>query len=207
MQCARRKCPTKNNRAPMQAMTAGYSLQRVGVDILGPLERTPSGNQYVLVLTDYFTKWAATFSLTNMETCTVAKVLVEKYIVYFGAPDYLHSDQGRSFEASVVMEICRFFGIRKTRSSPYNPQGNGQAERSNLHAPLHAVHHGRWEPAPVGRHATVCHAGVQQQRSREHGGDACDRHVQPRAALPLYMQIGNPPEQETQGLPEYIRVT
>ncbi|KRX56874.1 Retrovirus-related Pol polyprotein from transposon 17.6 [Trichinella sp. T9] len=187
------------------AMTAGYPLQRVGVDILGPLERTPSGNQYVLVLTDYFTKWAAAFSLTNMETCTVAKVLVEKYIAYFGAPDYLHSDQGRSFEASVVMEICRFFGIRKTRSSPYNPQGNGQAERSNLHAPLHAVHHGRWEPALVGRHATICHAGVQQQRSREHRGDACDRHVQPRAALPLYMQIGNSPEQETQRLPEYIR--
>ncbi|KRX51907.1 hypothetical protein T09_11139 [Trichinella sp. T9] len=45
--------------------------------------------------------------LANMEASTVAKVLVEKYIAYFGAPDYLHSDQGRSFEASVVLEMCR----------------------------------------------------------------------------------------------------
>ncbi|KRY26459.1 hypothetical protein T01_2493 [Trichinella spiralis] len=61
--------------------------------------------------------WTAPFPLTNMETGTVAMVLVEKYIAYFGALDYLHSDQGRSFEASVVMEICHLFGIRKTRSS------------------------------------------------------------------------------------------
>ncbi|KRZ65062.1 Pro-Pol polyprotein, partial [Trichinella sp. T8] len=57
--------------------------------------------------------------------------LVEKYIAYFGAPDYLHSDQGRSFEASVVLEMCRLFGIEKTRSSLYHRQRNGQAERFN----------------------------------------------------------------------------
>ncbi|KRY26311.1 hypothetical protein T01_13290 [Trichinella spiralis] len=52
----------------------------------------------------------------------------------------------------------------------------------HVNAPRHAVHHVRWEPAPVGRHAAVCHAGVQQQRSREHGDDACYRHVWRRAA-------------------------
>ncbi|KRX79010.1 Retrovirus-related Pol polyprotein from transposon 17.6 [Trichinella sp. T6] len=101
-QCAARKRPSKNSRALMQPMTAGYPLQRVGMDILGPLEKTPSGNRYALVLTDYFTKWTAAFPLTNMEADTVAKVLMEKYIAYFGAPDCLHSDQGRSFEARVV---------------------------------------------------------------------------------------------------------
>ncbi|XP_003369202.1 Pao retrotransposon peptidase family protein [Trichinella spiralis] len=105
MQCARRKGPTKNNRAPMQAMAAGYHLQRVGIDILGPLEKTPSRNRYVLVLTDYFTKWTAAFPFANMEASTVAKVLVEKYIACLGALDNLHSDQGRSFEASVVLEM------------------------------------------------------------------------------------------------------
>ncbi|KRZ83358.1 Retrovirus-related Pol polyprotein from transposon [Trichinella sp. T8] len=112
-------------------MTAGYPLQRVGMDNLGPLEKTPSGNRYVLVLTDYFTKWTVAFPLTNMEADTVAKVLMRIYIAYFGAPDCLHSDQGRSFEARVVVELCRLFDIKKTRSSPYHPQGKGQAERFN----------------------------------------------------------------------------
>ncbi|KRY06506.1 Gypsy retrotransposon integrase-like protein 1, partial [Trichinella britovi] len=62
----------------MHAITEGYFQQQVGVDILGPLERTTSGNQYVLVLTDYFTKWRAAFPLTDMEASIVAKA--KKYI-------------------------------------------------------------------------------------------------------------------------------
>ncbi|KRY06549.1 hypothetical protein T03_1641, partial [Trichinella britovi] len=55
-------------------------------------------------------------------------------------------------------------------------------EEVNLNASQYAVHHGRWVPAPVRRHAAVCHAGVQQQRLREHVGDACYCHVWLRAA-------------------------
>ncbi|KRX36660.1 Retrovirus-related Pol polyprotein from transposon [Trichinella murrelli] len=97
------------------------------MDILGPLEKISSGNRCVLVLMDYFNKCSAAFPLANMEASTVAKVLVEKYIAYFGAPDYLPSDQGRSFEASVVLKMCQLFSIKKSRSFPYHPQGNGKA--------------------------------------------------------------------------------
>ncbi|KRY23162.1 hypothetical protein T12_16185 [Trichinella patagoniensis] len=62
-----------------------------------------------------------------MEARTFAKLLVEKHIAYFGALYYLHSYEGRSFKASMMMEMYRLFDIRKTRYSPYNPQGNGQA--------------------------------------------------------------------------------
>ncbi|KRY64022.1 hypothetical protein T4A_4757, partial [Trichinella pseudospiralis] len=44
---------------------------------------------------------------------TVTEVLVEKHIAYFGAFDSLHSDQGRPFEASITLEMCRLFGIRQ----------------------------------------------------------------------------------------------
>ncbi|KRY41713.1 Retrovirus-related Pol polyprotein from transposon, partial [Trichinella britovi] len=110
-------------------MVARYPVQRDGMVILGPLEKTPSGNRCVLVLMDNFYKWTAAFPLANMEANAVAKLLVEKYIAYFGAHDYLPSDQGRSFEASVVLEMCQLFVIKKTRSFPYHPQGNVQAER------------------------------------------------------------------------------
>ncbi|KRZ49682.1 hypothetical protein T02_10321 [Trichinella nativa] len=64
-QCTKRKAPTKNNVAPMQAMAARYPLQRVGIDILGPLEKSPSENRCVQVLMDYFNKWSAAFSLAK----------------------------------------------------------------------------------------------------------------------------------------------
>ncbi|KRZ82080.1 Pro-Pol polyprotein [Trichinella sp. T8] len=172
-----------------RVMTAEYPLQRVGVDILGPLERTSSGNQYVLVLTDCLTKWTAAFLLTNMEAGTVAKVLVQKCIAYFGAPDYLHSDQGRSFEASVVMEMSRLFGIKKTRYSPYHPQGNRQAERFNctLLDMLSIMVDGN--PHHVYESTGVTPAIAMFGRELR---------------LPLDVQIESPPEQEAHGLPECI---
>ncbi|KRZ48049.1 Transposon Ty3-G Gag-Pol polyprotein [Trichinella nativa] len=206
-QCARRKGPTKNNRAPMQAMAAGYPLQRVGMDILGPLEKTPSGNRYVLVLTDYFTKWTAAFPLANMEASTVAKVLVEKYVAYFGAPDCLHSDQGRSFEASVVLEMCRLFGIKKTRSSPYHPQGNGQAERFNrtlldMLSIMVDGNPGQWDdmlPFVMLAYNSSVHEST--------GVTPAIAMLGRELRLPLDVQIGNPPGGEAQGLPDYIRET
>ncbi len=30
-----------------------------------------------------------------------------------------------------MKELCQRLGIKRTRSSPFNPQGNGQAERTN----------------------------------------------------------------------------
>ncbi|KAL5481592.1 hypothetical protein EMCRGX_G021785 [Ephydatia muelleri] len=66
-----------------------------------------------------------------METATIARVLVNEFISRFGAPTHLHTDQGRSFESSLIKEICRLMGIVKTRTTPYHPQSDGMIERFN----------------------------------------------------------------------------
>ncbi|KRZ82866.1 Retrovirus-related Pol polyprotein from transposon [Trichinella sp. T8] len=203
-QCARKKGPCKNNRTPMQSMAAGYLLQRVGMDILGPLENTSLGDRCVLVLLDYFTKWTAAFTLANMEASTVAKVLVEKYIAYFGAPDYLPSHQGCSFEASVVLEMCRLFGIKKTRSFPYHPQGNGQAERFkrtllDMLSILVDGHAGQWDdilPFVMLAYNSSVHESP--------GITPAIAMLGRESRLSLDVQIVNAPGREALGLPDYI---
>jgi hypothetical protein len=50
----------------------------VYLDILGPVSQTYKGNKYILVVTDYFTRFAEAYSLPDIEATTVAdKLLTE----------------------------------------------------------------------------------------------------------------------------------
>ena len=129
--CASRRGPTRKQRAPMHQYNVGAPSERIALDVLGPLPSTTSGNKYVLLVADYFTKWPEAFPIPNQEAVTVAEVLVKEYICRFGVPVEIHSDQGRNFESNVIQEMCSMLGIRKTRTTPLHPQSDGMVERMN----------------------------------------------------------------------------
>ena len=130
--CAGRKQPPKRPHHALIQDPVGEPLQRIAVDILGPLDPpTAMGNRYILVLVDYLTKWSEAFPLENQTSETVAKVIVEQFCCRFGIPSQLHSDQGRQFEAQLFKEMCDLLGIRKSRTTALHPQSDGQTERMN----------------------------------------------------------------------------
>ena len=85
----------------------------------------------VLIMTDVFTKYTQAFPAIDQKARTVARVLVKEWFVRFGVPRRLHSDQGRKFESEIVQELCNMYGISKSRTTPYHPEGDGQCERFN----------------------------------------------------------------------------
>lgn len=101
----------------------------VPVDIL-QLPLSCQNNKYLLVIQDYFTKWAEAIPLPNQTANWITKELVHVF-TRFGLPTILHSDQGANFESTVLRQTLDAFGVRKTRTTAYHPQGDGMMERLN----------------------------------------------------------------------------
>ncbi|KAL7841410.1 hypothetical protein SRHO_G00251010 [Serrasalmus rhombeus] len=95
------------------------------------LEPDSSGFVNILMVTDHFSRYVQAYPTKDQRAVTVAKVLVEKFFVHYGLPARIHSDQGRDFESRLIQELPRTLGIRKSRTTPYHPQGDPQPERFN----------------------------------------------------------------------------
>uniref|UniRef100_A0A3B1JNG7 Integrase catalytic domain-containing protein n=1 Tax=Astyanax mexicanus TaxID=7994 RepID=A0A3B1JNG7_ASTMX len=85
----------------------------------------------VLVITDVFSKFTQAYPVSDQKASTVARVLTEKWFYVYGVPQRIHSDQGRNFEGELLRRLCELYGIEKSRTTPYHPEGNGQCERFN----------------------------------------------------------------------------
>ena len=70
--CAARKGPQRKPQAPLSLYTVGAPMERVAIDILGPLPESADGNKYLLIVMDYFPKWPEGYPIPNMEAVTVA---------------------------------------------------------------------------------------------------------------------------------------
>ena len=74
--CASGKSPSQTPQAPLVPTYVGYPMEHIALDLLGPLPTTRHGNKHILVVSDYFTRWAEAYALPNKEAATMAKVLV-----------------------------------------------------------------------------------------------------------------------------------
>ncbi|CAF1068627.1 unnamed protein product [Adineta ricciae] len=105
-------------------------FQMVGLDFWGPVRESSNGNKYVLVLTDYLSKFVVAKALPACTAQLAAEFVVETALT-FGVPSQLLTDNGTHFKNDLFQCLSKIIGFNHILSTPYHPQTNGQTERWN----------------------------------------------------------------------------
>jgi ribonuclease HI len=115
----------------LQPLVSPWPFAQWGMDLVGPLPKATGNRRWLIVATDYFTKWVEAEPLANIRDKDSIKFVWKNIITRFGIPKTIISDNGTQFTSKPFTKYCSELGIKNVYSSPAYPQSNGQAEASN----------------------------------------------------------------------------
>ena len=101
------------------------------MDIVGPFPKAVGNRRWLLVGTDYFTKWVEAESLANIRDVDAKRFMWKNIVTRFGIPHTLISDNELQFDSKASRRYYCELGITNRYFTPTYPQGNGQAEAVN----------------------------------------------------------------------------
>ncbi|GFY74157.1 transposon Ty3-I Gag-Pol polyprotein [Trichonephila inaurata madagascariensis] len=104
---------------------ASVPFQRVGIDLLGRFPRSTKGNKWIIVCTDYLSRFTVTKALPTAEAEEVAKFITEEIVLKHGAPRTILTDRGKVFESKLVTELGQLCSSKHRKMTGYYPQTNG----------------------------------------------------------------------------------
>ncbi|UYV66656.1 hypothetical protein LAZ67_4002457 [Cordylochernes scorpioides] len=110
---------------------ANYPFERIGIDFVGPLPSTKRRRKWIIVLTDYYTRYAETKAVSEATVKEVSTFLIEQFFLRHGAPRFLISDRGSQFTSNLMKEIMKMCKVKHCFTTSYHPQTNGLTERLN----------------------------------------------------------------------------
>lgn len=129
--CQRNKCGRKTKTPMVLTSTAKYPMEKIYLDVVGPLNLTENQSKYLLTFQCDLTKFSIAIPIPNQEAVTVAFEFVTKIICQHGIPKVLVTDNGSNFMSNVFKETCKLLRIKQISTTSYHPQANGQVERSH----------------------------------------------------------------------------
>ena len=89
--CIKDKRPQYQTKSPLQSLSSNAPFELLSVDFL-KLEKA-GGYEYILVVVDHFTRFAEVYPTKNKTARIAAKKLYDEFILRYGYPKQLHSDQ------------------------------------------------------------------------------------------------------------------
>lgn len=163
--CNEKRAHKPAKLAPLQRVPVTTKpMQCVAIDALGPFPMSYQGNKYILVMSDYFTRYPEAFATPDIKSETVARVL-EEFISRHGVPTQLITDRGSNFLSKSISEVYKLLKIEKHTTTAYHAQSDAVVERLNstiINSLSHLVNesHNDWDrylPFALLAHRTAVH--------------------------------------------------
>lgn len=123
--CQKINYPNQKPAGKMISTEVSFPFEKIGMDLLGPYPMSKLNRaRYILVITDYFTKYIELIPLRNATAKIITKVLVENIFLRYGTPHSIVSDNGKQFSSKIFQNICQELQIKHITTVPYRPQSN-----------------------------------------------------------------------------------
>ena len=98
------------------------------MNIVGPLPVAAAQKKFLLMATDYFSKWVEAEAYANIKDKDIINFVWKNIICRFGIPQTIIADNGPQFDSVVFKTFCSELKLKNLYSTPWYPQSNRQAE-------------------------------------------------------------------------------
>ena len=115
----------------LNPLSSPWPFAQWGLDIVEPFPKVVGNKKYLIVGTDYFTKWVEVEPLANIRDVDAKRFVWKSIVTRFSVPHVLISDNGLQFDSKMFRKYYDKLGITNRYSTPTYPQRNEQAETVN----------------------------------------------------------------------------
>ena len=109
----------------LNPLSSPWPFAQWGLDIVGPFPKVIGNKRYLLIDTDYFTKWVEGKPLANIKDMDAKRFVWKNIVTRFGISRNLISDNGLQFDSKAFRRYCCDLGIINRYSTSAYLQGNG----------------------------------------------------------------------------------
>lgn len=131
-----KKCQINKGRIKqIEPMTITTTPQKafdiVCIDTIGPFPKTDQGNNYAVTIVCELTKYVIISPIPNKEARTVAKAILEDFILIYGPMQEIRTDMGTEYKNEIFKNLAEQLNIQHNMSTPYHSQSIGGCERNH----------------------------------------------------------------------------
>jgi hypothetical protein len=90
---------------------------KCSLDIVGPTTQTSRDNRYLLTFQDELSKFTVAAPIPQQDAMIVAKVFIEEFILKFGIPQVILTNQRSNFLSNLYANVCKLLRIKRIKTA------------------------------------------------------------------------------------------